>query len=64
MREAELWSRLEQVLGSGYAHAWAEQISLAELAGQTVLEALVAGTPCKTIWRAAWAYLELGPQLR
>lgn len=59
MREAELWMRLEKHLGSGYAAVWAEQIALAELDGRTVTEALAAGVPGKTIWRAVWAQLEL-----
>ena len=59
MREAELWMRLERHLGSGYAPVWAEQVVLAELGGRTVSEALGAGVPCKTIWRAVWAQLEL-----
>jgi len=59
MREAELWQRLVAQLGSGYARVWAEQVVLADLGGRTVSEALAAGVPCKTIWRAAWAHLEL-----
>ncbi|MDR1450133.1 MAG: DUF3046 domain-containing protein [Propionibacteriaceae bacterium] len=64
MREAELWSRLEAALGSGYARAWAEQVVMAALGGRTAAEALAAGMPCKKIWRAAWAQLELGPDQR
>ncbi|WIY84177.1 DUF3046 domain-containing protein [Propionimicrobium sp. PCR01-08-3] len=59
MREAELWQRLTAQLGSGYAHVWAEQVVLADLGGRTVTEALAAGVPCKTIWRAIWSQLEL-----
>ncbi|WP_341728409.1 DUF3046 domain-containing protein [Brooklawnia sp.] len=59
MREAELWQRLVAHLGSGYARVWAEQVVLSDLAGRTVAEALSAGVPCKTIWRAAWTQLEL-----
>ncbi|MDR0417773.1 MAG: DUF3046 domain-containing protein [Propionibacteriaceae bacterium] len=59
MRETELWSRLEAALGSGYAHAWAEQVVLSEIGGRTVQEALAAGVPCKGIWRAVWRQLEL-----
>ncbi|EPH02923.1 hypothetical protein HMPREF1531_02239 [Propionibacterium sp. oral taxon 192 str. F0372] len=59
MREAELWSRLESHLGSGYALVWAEQVVLADLQGRTVCEALHDGVGCKTIWRAVWAHLEL-----
>lgn len=59
MREAELWMRLDEHLGSGYAAVWAEQVVLSELGGRTVVEALGAGVPCKRIWRAVWAHLEL-----
>ncbi|MDR1807012.1 MAG: DUF3046 domain-containing protein [Propionibacteriaceae bacterium] len=64
MREQELWARLNAALGAGYAPAWAEQVVLADLGGRTVLEALAAGLPCKRIWRAVWAQLELGPAER
>ncbi|OYO22052.1 hypothetical protein CGZ93_09025 [Enemella dayhoffiae] len=59
MRETELWARMGQHLGQAYAQVWAQQTSLAELGGRTVTEALAAGVPCKTIWRAVWAALEL-----
>ncbi|MDR1266492.1 MAG: DUF3046 domain-containing protein [Propionibacteriaceae bacterium] len=59
MREQELWAGLNRALGPSYAPAWSEQVVLAELGGRTVLEALAAGVPCKTIWRAACAQLEL-----
>ncbi|WP_199711278.1 DUF3046 domain-containing protein [Tessaracoccus antarcticus] len=64
MREAELWSRLGQVLPEGYSRVWADQVVLAELAGRTVSEALSAGLPCKRIWRAVWSQLELPGELR
>lgn len=59
VREAELWSRLGKVLPEGYSRVWADQVVLAELSGMTVSEALEAGTPCKSIWRAVWRQLEL-----
>ena len=59
MREAELWARMAEVLPGGYAEVWADQVVLAELGGRTVREALSAGLPCKRIWRAVWAQLEL-----
>ncbi|MGA4668255.1 DUF3046 domain-containing protein [Propionibacteriaceae bacterium Y1923] len=59
MREAELWQRLAQHLGDGYARTWAEQYSLDTLGGRTVVESLAAGLPNKTIWRAVWQALEL-----
>lgn len=59
MREAELWKRLEHQLGAAYARVWAETVVLTELGERTVLEALADKIDCKTIWRAAWAQLEL-----
>lgn len=59
MRETELWARLGQHLSPAYAQVWAQQTNLAALGGRTVNEALSAGIPCKTIWRAVWAALEL-----
>jgi hypothetical protein len=64
MREADLWSRLETVLGAGYAHAWAEQVVLADLGGRTVIEAIAAGWASKVIWRAVWTQLELDASWR
>ncbi|PIF02953.1 MAG: hypothetical protein CR979_00515 [Propionibacterium sp.] len=59
MREVELWYRLDKTLGSSYSKVWAEQVVLAELDERTVMEALGANVPCKTIWRAVWTHLEL-----
>ena len=59
-----MWSRIEAALPDGYARVWADQVVLAELGGRTVIEALAAGLPCKRIWRAVWAQLELPPTLR
>lgn len=59
MREAELWARLTKCLGEGYAHVWAGQVVMADLGGRTVDEALASGLDAKTVWRAAWAQLEL-----
>ncbi|MFV0428545.1 MAG: DUF3046 domain-containing protein [Arachnia sp.] len=59
MREVELWSRMNQALGPDYAPTWAGHVSLAELQGRTVAEALAAGVPHKKIWLAVWQQLEL-----
>lgn len=59
MKETELWARLTQHLGGAYARVWAAEYSLAELRNRTVVEALADGVPCKAIWRAVWAALEL-----
>jgi len=47
------------LLGAGYFRVWASEYSLAALGQRTVVEALADGVPCKMIWRAVWAALEL-----
>lgn len=64
MRETELWLRLESHLGAGYCRVWAAEFNLKALGERTVVQALAAGIPCKTIWRAAWEALELSAQER
>ena len=64
MREAELWSRMEEVLGGDYARAWADLVVMSDLGGRCVTEAIAAGIDFKTIWRAVWAQLELSDSLR
>lgn len=64
VREVELWRRMEEVLGAGYVHTWAENTVLADLGSRTVDEALAAGIDSKRIWRAVWEQLELPPRLR
>lgn len=64
MREVELWQRMEEVLGAGYARVWAENTVLAELGSRTVVQAIDAGIPSKRIWLAVWAQLEPPPKLR
>jgi hypothetical protein len=59
MKETELWARLQRHLGAGYYRVWAAEHNLGELGGLTVAQALAEGVPCKDIWRAAWAALEL-----
>lgn len=59
MRETELWRRLERHLGRTYAHSWADRMALPGLGSRTVLEAIAAGVPFKSIWEASWAALEL-----
>lgn len=59
VRETELWARMTEHLGAAYARVWAAEYSLADLEGRTVVEALAEGEPCKLIWRAVWAALEL-----
>lgn len=50
---------MESALGAGYARVWASQFVLADLGGRTVDEALIAGVPAQSIWRAVWKQLEL-----
>lgn len=50
---------MEQHLGSGYAHVWAESQVMGELDGHTVTEALESGTPPKQVWRVVWQVLGL-----
>lgn len=64
VREVELWQRLNEVLPGGYAASWADQVVMESLGSRTVREALAAGLPCKRIWRAVWAQLELPDSLR
>ncbi|RLV48579.1 DUF3046 domain-containing protein [Nocardioides mangrovicus] len=59
MRHTEFWSRMEQALGRAYARSWADQQVLADLGERTVNEALAAGEPPKTVWRAVWRALDL-----
>jgi DUF3046 family protein len=59
VRHTEFWSRMESALGPAYARAWAEQFVIGELGERTVLEALAAGEPPKTVWAAVWRALRL-----
>ncbi len=64
VREVELWKRMNAALGADYAPTWAGHVSLAELGGRTVTEALAAGVSAKRIWRAVWQQLELPDTLK
>lgn len=59
MRETDFWQRLEHHLGGAYARVWAEQTHIADLGDRTVADAVRAGVPCKQVWRAVHAQLEL-----
>ena len=59
VRHTEFWERMERALGPAYARSWADSHVLAALDERTVEEALAAGEPPKTVWRAVWAELEL-----
>jgi Protein of unknown function (DUF3046) len=59
MRHTEFWTRMDQALGPGYAHVWADTQVIGALGGRTVLEALRAGMEPKQVWREVWRVLEL-----
>ena len=59
MRHTELWTRLDEALGTAYARSWASMFVLTDLGGRTVDEALADGVPPKQVWRAVWAVLGL-----
>jgi hypothetical protein len=60
----EFWRRMRAVFGDGYAESWARDVSLAELGGRTVEEALVQGEPAKRVWRAVCQNAEVPGVLR
>lgn len=55
MRLTDFWTRLEAVFGEAYAASVATDQVLPELQGRTVEQALGAGVPVVTIWRAVCA---------
>ncbi len=59
MKRTEFWHRMEQHLGAAYARVWATEHRLAALDHRSVDQALADGVPCKAVWRAVWAELEL-----
>ena len=59
MREAELRGKLAGHLGNAYSRVWADTMVIGALEHRTVSQALAAGVPCRRIWLAAWAALEL-----
>ena len=63
MRLTEFWSRMENVFGPAYAGSVAADQVLSQLEGRTVNEALKAGVPTVTVWRAVVAaYPDRVPQ--
>jgi hypothetical protein len=55
VRLTDLWSRLEQVFGVGYAASVAEDQVLPQLGGRTIRQALAAGVEAAVVWRAVVA---------
>ena len=50
--------------GAGYADSFARDHVVAALGGRTVVEALDAGEPAKTVWRAVCADQDVPASLR
>jgi hypothetical protein len=55
MRLTDFWTRLEAVFGPTYALSVASDQVLTQLDGRTVEQALAAGVPAVTVWRAVVA---------
>ncbi len=64
MRLADFWERMEIALGRTYARSWADDQSLAELGGRSVMEALAAGVPTRSVWDAVCRHAPVPPELR
>jgi Protein of unknown function (DUF3046) len=55
MRLTELWTRLEETFGPGYAASIAHDQVLSRLGGRTIDQALAAGEDAVVVWRAVVA---------
>lgn len=55
MRITDLWSRLEQTFGAGYAASVARDQVLSQLGGRTIDKALADHVEVQEIWRAVVA---------
>ena len=64
MRLTEVWSRMERLLGPGYASSYAADQVLPQLGGRTVQQALADGEDAKTVWRAVAEAADAPPSLR
>jgi hypothetical protein len=51
----DLWTRLEQTFGPGYAESVANDQVLPQLDGQTIQQALSGGVEAQVVWRAVVA---------
>ena len=58
MRVTDFWERMRAAFGP-HAESLAEMHVLAELDGRTPLQALAAGVPTVTVWRAVCEGLEV-----
>ena len=55
MRLTDLWDRLEQTFGAGYAASFAHDQVLPQLGGRTIEQALADHLEVHEIWRAVVA---------
>jgi hypothetical protein len=58
VRLTDFWERMEEVLGSSYAHSWARDVVLPDL-GVSAQGAIDAGIDTKEIWRAVCNTVEV-----
>ena len=52
------------MFGDAYAESWARDITLADLDGRTVTQALSDGVPAKQVWRAVCQQVDVPAALR
>ncbi len=55
MKLTDLWARLEQTFGPGYAASVADDQVLTQLGGRTINQALAEHVEVKDVWRAVVA---------
>jgi hypothetical protein len=55
VRLTDLWARMDEAFGAGYAESVANDQVLPALGGRTVRQALAAGEEAVTVWRAVVA---------
>jgi hypothetical protein len=55
VRLTDLWARLEETFGSGYAASVARDQVIPQLGGRTITQALAAGEEVVLVWRAVVA---------
>ncbi|WP_112139828.1 DUF3046 domain-containing protein [Glycomyces dulcitolivorans] len=57
MKHSDFWDRMEETFGAGYARSVAADLSLGQLGGRTIDQALADGENAKAVWMAvcrAW----------
>ena len=55
MKLTDLWARLKEVFGPGYADSVASDQVIPQLGGRTIRQALAGGEEIVTVWRAVVA---------